>query len=86
MHFRLTQNFFDPLTTSDGKNFAKARFKEIISEQVALSYLTKGGVSYGDSENMSPNERHIALESIKEILEQQAEAQKKAMQEAQANR
>ena len=79
-------SFFDPLLTSDGKSFAKVRYKEIISEQVALSYLTKGGVSYGDSEKMSPNERHLALESIKEILESQAEAQKKAIQESQNQR
>lgn len=74
--------------TSKGQPFARVRFKEIISEQVTLGYLTKGGVTYGDSENMSPHERKLAIDAIKEILAQQAEAQQKAIENAknQSNR
>lgn len=79
---RLIPNFFDPLLTSDGKPFSRVRFKEIISEQVALGYLTKGGVTYGDSEKMSPHERKLALDAIREILDVQAESYKKAIDEA----
>lgn len=75
-------SFFDPLSTSDGKPFARVRYKEIIAEQVTLGYLTKGGVTYGDTEQMTPNERTLALDAIKKILEAQAEAQEKAIQEA----
>lgn len=68
--------------TSEGKPFARVRFKEIISEQVTLGYLTKGGVSYSDSENMSPYERKLAIEAITDFLKAQAEAQEKAINEA----
>lgn len=40
-----------------------------------MSYLTKGGVPYGDSEDMTPYERKLALDAIKEILSVQAEQQ-----------
>ena len=78
-------SFFDPLLTSEGKPFVRARFEQIITEQVTLGYLTKGGITYGDSEQMSPHERHLALESITRLLEEQAEAQKKAFEEANQN-
>lgn len=68
--------------TSNGQPFARVRFKEIISEQVTLGYLTKGGVSYSDSENMSPYERKLAIEAITDFLKAQAEAQEKAINEA----
>jgi hypothetical protein len=68
--------------TSEGKPFARERFKEIIMEQVTLGYLTKGGVSYSDSEQMSPHERKLALDAIKEILDTQAESYKKILDEA----
>lgn len=75
-------NFFDPLSTYDGKPFKREKYKSIIQEQVILSYLTKGGVTYGDSEMMTPHEREIALSAIKEILKVQSENQAKAVQEA----
>ena len=68
--------------TSDGKPFARVRFKEIISEQVAVGYLTQGGVTYGDSEKMSPHERKLALDAIRELLDAQAESYEKALNEA----
>lgn len=40
-----------------------------------LGYLTKGGVTYGDSEEMSPYEREIALSTMREVLDEQHKAQ-----------
>lgn len=44
--------------------------------------MTKGGVTYGDSENMTPYERKIALDAIKELLEEQQKAQDQAIEQA----
>ena len=71
MTCRLTQNSFDPLLTSNGQPYHRVRYKQIIEEQVTLGYLTKGGVSYGDTEQMTPYERKIALDVITDILKQQ---------------
>lgn len=57
--------------TSDGQPYAVAKFRAIVQEQVMLGYLTKGGVTFGDSEQMTPYERTIALEVMKEILDKQ---------------
>lgn len=71
--------------TSDGEPFIRVKYKSIIKEQVLLGYLTKGGVTYGDTEEMTPNERKLALDAITEILQSQKEAQEKAINEAKAN-
>jgi hypothetical protein len=55
--------------TSKGEPYHRVRYKNIIEEQVILGYLTKGGVAYGDSENMTPYERKLALETMKKFLE-----------------
>ena len=81
MTYRLILNFFDPLLTSDGQPYHRARYKAIIQEQIMLGYLSKGGVTYGDTEEMTPHERQIAMDTIKEILE----TQKKQQEEAIAN-
>lgn len=75
-------NFFDPLLTSDGTPYAPLRYKAIIEEQVVLSYLTKGGVTYQDSDNMTPYERKIAMDTIKDLLEGQNKAQREAIEQA----
>lgn len=36
-----------------------------------IGYLSKGGVTYGDTEGMTPHERKIAMDTLKEILEEQ---------------
>ena len=43
-----------------------------------IGYMSKGGVTYGDTEQMTPHERHITLNALKEILEEQAKATKEA--------
>lgn len=68
--------------TSDGQLYHRAKFKQIISEQVTLGYLTKGGVPYGDSEKMTPYERKIALDIIRDIIDSEVKAKEKAIQDA----
>lgn len=72
--------------TSDGQPYHRAKYKEIISEQVILGYLTKGGVTYQDSEEMTPYERKIALQTIKDLLEAQNRKQEEAINQAKINR
>lgn len=79
-------NFFDPLLTSDGQPFHRVKYKQIVSEQVTLGYLTKGGVSYRDSEEMTPYERKIALDTITEILNEQVSKQNEMIKQAEMNR
>lgn len=67
--------------TSDGQPYHRAKYKEIVSEQVTLGYLTKGGVSYQDSEMMTPYERKIALDTMKEIYKSQQEQRDQAFQQ-----
>lgn len=86
MVYQWTANFFDPLLTSDGQPYHIAKFKEIVSEQTILGYLTKGGVSFTDSNNMTPYERRLATDAIREFLEAQNEAQKEAIENAQKQR
>lgn len=70
-NFLSIQNFFDPLLTSDGQPYHRVKFKSIIQEQVLIGYLTKGGVTYGDTEKMSPHERKLVLDAMKEVIEGQ---------------
>lgn len=72
--------------TSDGQPYHRAKYKEIISEQVILGYLTKGGVTYQESEEMTPYERKIALQTIKDLLEAQNKKQEEAINQAKINK
>lgn len=72
--------------TSDGQPFHRVKYKQIVSEQVTLGYLTKGGVSYRDSEEMTPYERKIALDTITEILNEQVSKQNEMIKQAEMNR
>lgn len=51
-----------------------------------LAYLTKGGVTYGDSEGMSPYDRKIALDTIQEVLDKQSQAQQAQIDAAKRER
>lgn len=72
--------------TSDGRSYHRERYKQIIAEQVTIGYLTKGGVTYSETDDMSPYERRIAYETIRDILESQAESRKKSMEKSQRSR
>lgn len=51
-----------------------------------LAFLTKGGVTYGDSEEMSPYDRKIALDTIQEVLDKQNQAQQAQIDAAKRER
>lgn len=72
--------------TSNGKPYYRERFREIVREQVAIGYYSKGGVNYGDTEIMTPYERTLAYEALKEIIDAQNEANEKAVKSVQAAR
>lgn len=44
--------------------------------------MSKGGVSYSDTDNMTPYERQIAYETLKGIYDEQYAVQQKAFEEA----
>lgn len=68
--------------TYDGQPYHRAKYKEIVTEQVILGYLTKGGVTYRDSETMTPYERKIAIEAINNLYKEQNEKQEAAVKQA----
>lgn len=72
--------------TSDGQPYHRVRYKEIVSEQVILGYLTKGGVTYQDSELMTPFERKIALDTIKNLLDTQNKKREEMIEKARIQR
>ena len=78
--YRLTQNFFDPLLTSKGQPYFRVAYKNIVEEQTLIGYLTNGGVTFGDTEKMSPHDRKLVLDFMKEVNDQK----KKAIEESKA--
>lgn len=68
--------------TSDGQPYHRARYKRIIEEQVFIGYLSKGGVTYQDTDMMTPYERRIAKEFLEELLRGQNESQQQLMNNA----
>ena len=65
----------------DGEPYASFRYKQILEEQVTISYASKG-ISIADTDDLSPYDRKIILESIVRIKEQE----KKAVDDAKAGR
>jgi len=78
-------SFFDPLLNFDGQPYHRVKFKSIVQEQIVIGYLSQGGVSFGDTERMTPYERQIAYDTLKEIIDSQIEGRKKAMEEHKNN-
>lgn len=72
--------------TSDGQPYHRLRYKQIVEEQVTLGYLTKGGVTYQESEEMTPYERKIALDTITGILNDTAKKREEAIKQAEMSR
>lgn len=75
-------SFFDPLIKmEDGQWYSQHKYKQIIDEQVAISYASKG-ISIADTDELSPFDRKLILESILKIKD----AEKEAMDKASGNR
>lgn len=68
--------------TSDGQPFHRAKYKQIVQEQTMIGYLTKGGVSFRDTEYMTPYERKLVLDTMKEVIDRQNQAHEEAVNRA----
>lgn len=55
--------------TSDGQPYHRVKYKQIVAEQVTIGLLSKGGVSFSESNEMTPYERKIAFDTLKELLD-----------------
>jgi len=51
-----------------------------------LGYLTKGGVTFAESDDMTPYERKIALDTIRDYLEEQNKVNEKIINDARSNK
>lgn len=58
--------------------YKQQRYHEIVEEQVAISYASKGGVTISDTDDISPYDRKIILKSILKIKEAESDAAEKA--------
>lgn len=63
--------------TESGRLYKHERYDQIIEEQVAISYASKG-ISIADTDELSPYDRKIILKSIIKIKESEEEAVKKS--------
>lgn len=69
--------------TSDGKPYPPLRFKQIVSERYEISKRIH--TSYNDSGSITPREREIILELIKDDIEHDNELVRKLNQQSDAN-
>jgi len=65
------------MTTDSGRPYKAVRYDEILEEQVAISYISKGGISLMDTDGVSQYDRKIILQSLLKIKEQENENIKK---------
>lgn len=63
----------------NGLTYKQQRYKDIINEQVLISYLSKGALNMVDTEFVTPFDRELILQSIIDIREQEVKAQEEAM-------
>lgn len=57
----------------NGRTYKQNRYKQILEEQISISYASKG-ISIADTDELSPYDRGIILDSITEIKEMEREA------------
>ena len=62
----------------DDRLYTQIRYDQILEEQTAISYSSKGGVTIADTDEMCPYDREQVLKSILKIKEMEADAQNKA--------
>lgn len=65
-------NFFDPLLTSDGKPYGQERFRQIVKERYLISNHIN--TDYTSTASISPTERKLLLQFIKDDLQKKHEA------------
>ena len=65
-------NFFDPRWTSDGKPYGRERYKQIVQERYILT--KKLNTSYVDTASITPTERNLLLQFLRDDLQREQEA------------
>lgn len=71
------RNFFVPNININGEPYAAYRYRQIIEEQVSISYASKG-ISIADTDELTPYDRKLILDSIIKIKDEE----KKAIEES----
>lgn len=75
-------NFFDPniILKNDPlhRTYKQFRYEQIWNKQAQLAYAYKGGVTIADMDNWSEFDLDILMDTMLEIREAEAEAQRKA--------
>lgn len=70
-------SFFDPDIEIDGEPYKHLRYKQIINEQVSISYASKG-ISIADTDELCPYDRKLVLEALVGIRDKEREAIEKS--------
>ena len=78
-------SFFVRHLSSEQYQRNQEQYKNIIEEQVAISYSIKG-ISFDDTNEMTGFDRKCVLDALKKIREAEKEAHDKAVAEANAKR
>lgn len=78
-------NFFVRHLSSEEYERNQQQYKDIIDEQVTISYAING-ISFNDTNEMTGFDRRCILESLKKIRDAEKEAHEKAVAEANAKR
>lgn len=71
--------------TNEQYDIYRKAYKEIIEEQVVISYSVKG-ISFDDTNNMTRFDRQQVFKALEHIRDAEKEARDKAMKEAEAKR
>ena len=74
------RSFFDPPSTSDGKPYGPARYKEIVMERYLISKYSN--TSYLDCGEMTPLERGYIVDLIKEEIDKKRQLQEELKQKS----
>ena len=72
------RSFFDPPSTSDGKPYGPARYKEIVMERYLISKYSN--TSYLDCGEMTPLERGYLVDLVKEEIDKKKQMQEEMQQ------
>lgn len=78
-------NFFDPDIEVEGEPYKHFKYKQIINEQVAISYASKG-ISISDTDELCPYDRKLVLEALIGIKDKEREEIEKSYQNRSASR
>lgn len=67
------ESSFDPdYNLPNGKTYKEERYVQIMEEQVAISYASRG-ISIADTDEMSPFDRKLVLNTIRKIKDNEHE-------------